>query len=114
MTTAELGLVQKAGTPAVSHTASTVQQQCGTGPKDYGCIKTVDATTPLIGATIKDGSALGLGTATRQMFVSYNLGDEGSTFQVQLPEIEINGTLQKRSTATFSVTTGVVWTAMCS
>jgi hypothetical protein len=94
-------------------TPPSVRQQCGTGPKDYGCERNVPPTTPMDGATVKDGSLFGLGKSDRGMFYDVDVPFAATALAITPPAIEINGVPVQINEIAFNEGTTTEWTGIC-
>lgn len=91
----------------------SVRQQCGTGPNDYGCERNVPPTTPMDGATVKDGSLFGLGRSNRGLFYHVDVPFAATAIAITPPDIEINGVRVHMSEIAFNERTTTEWTGIC-
>jgi hypothetical protein len=94
-------------------TPASVRQQCGTGPEDYGCERNVPPTTPMDGATVKDGSLFGLGKSDRGLFYDVDVPFAAEALAITPPDIEINGVLVHMNEVAFNERTTTEWTGIC-
>lgn len=70
-------------------------------------------TTPMEGATIKDGSLFGASKSDRGLFYRVDVPSSAKALVVTPPDIEIDGALVEMKQIAFTERTTTEWTALC-